>query len=399
VPSVFAFSHNVKKAQAADDRRNRLARRENVQSLVNIELSENEFIDTTPEFYHDTLEPFNEPVTCMDTPEPEEDLHKSCQTEHYGREQEVQTDPVPDLTSKGPLISIHRLKEDPETIYFYTGFQSFDHFMYLYQSLGPAVDQLNFQSRCMSTKDELFLCLIKLRLDKEEAELAILFRCSVTTVSRVFNTWLNFLYYQFKDLDLFLPKETVDEYMPIDFKKKYPNTRIILDATEVKIEKPSNIKDQSATWSTYKNCNTLKTMIGCSPRGFVTYVSPSYGGSCSDRQIIEASNLLEKSQFCQGDSIMADRGIMVQDLFAAHDVTVNTPTTMRGKNQLPAEVVVKDRRIASKRVHVERVIGLAKTYKILQNEINHSFTPKGGRIIFVCFVLSYFRTSIVGKYC
>jgi hypothetical protein len=72
---------------------------------------------------------------------------------------------------------------------------------------------------------------------------------------------------------------------------------------------------------------------------------------------------------------------------------------MRGVNQLPAAVVVSDRRIASKRVHVERVIHLAKTYKVLQNELNHSFTPKGGRLIFVCFVLSNFRSSIVRKYC
>ena len=95
---------------------------------------------------------------------------------------------------------------------------------------------------------------------------------------------------------------------------------------------------------------------------------------------------------------MADRGILVQDLFASQDVSVNTPTTMRGLNQLPAEAVVADRRISSKRVHVERVIGLAKTYKILDNEIHHSKTPLGGRIIFVCFVLSNFRSNIVGKF-
>ena len=44
---------------------------------------------------------------------------------------------------------------------------------------------------------------------------------------------------------------------------------------------------------------------------------------------------------------------MVQDLFASKDVKVNTPTTMKGRTQLPADIVVKDRKIASKRVHVE----------------------------------------------
>jgi hypothetical protein len=197
--------------------------------------------------------------------------------------------------------------------------------------------------------------------------------------------------------DIFLPKEIVKQYMPVDFDAKFPNTRIILDATEIKTQKPSKVDDQRATWSSYKNSNTLKTMIGTSPRGVVTYISPSYGGSSSDRQIIEIGPLLH-GMFSPGDGIMADRGIMVQDLFASQDVVVNTPTTMRGKNQLEPEVVVQDRRIASKRVHVERVIGLAKKYKILANELEHSKMPVGGRIVYVCFVLCNFRRNIVPQY-
>jgi hypothetical protein len=72
---------------------------------------------------------------------------------------------------------------------------------------------------------------------------------------------------------------------------------------------------------------------------------------------------------------------------------------MKGKNQLEPEVVVQDRRIASKRVHVERVIGFAKTYKILAADLDHSKTPVGGRIFFVCFVLCNFGKHIVPKYC
>jgi hypothetical protein len=42
------------------------------------------------------------------------------------------------------------------------------------------------------------------------------------------------------------------------------------------MQKPAKVDDQRSTWSSYKNSNTLKTMIGTSPRGIVTYVSPSY---------------------------------------------------------------------------------------------------------------------------
>ena len=167
----------------------------------------------------------------------------------------------------------------------------------------------------------------------------------------------------------------------------------------MEIEKPGNVADQRATWSSYKNCNTLKTMIGISPRGQVTYVSPSFGGSCSDRQMIERSSLLKDKLLSPQEAIMADRGITVQDLFASQDVRVNTPRCMKGVTQLPAEVVVEDRKIASKRVHVERVIGLAKTYKILQTKMDHSRVPIGGKIIFVCFALVNFRLNIVPEHC
>ena len=99
--------------------------------------------------------------------------------------------------------------------------------------------------------------------------------------------------------------------------------------------------------------------------------------------------------FRKKDSVMADRGIMVQDLFAARDVFVNTPTMLKGKSQLEPEDVVKDRRVASKRIHVERVIGLGKTFKILKKELPSSKLVMGSRIVSVCFAIANFRKSIV----
>jgi hypothetical protein len=49
--------------------------------------------------------------------------------------------------------------------------------------------------------------------------------------------------------------------------------------------------------------------------------------------------------FDKGDSVMADRGIMVQDLFACQGVMVNIPTFLKGKSQLDPQEVVKDKRI------------------------------------------------------
>lgn len=138
----------------------------------------------------------------------------------------------------------------------------------------------------------------------------------------------------------------------------------------------------------------MKNMVGCTPRGAVSYVSDAYAGSASNRQIIEDSELLDTSNnlFEKGD------GIMAKDLFVNQDVFVNTPTMIKGKSQLEPEEIIKDRRVASKRIHIERVIGLSKRFKILKTEHPPSKLHFSSRIIFICFCLVNFKNTIVDKY-
>ena len=294
--------------------------------------------------------------------------------------------------------SIEDFKDNPAAVLFYTGFRDYEHFSFFYHCLIPAIHRLDFKCPRLSEKNELFLTLMKLRCAKSDTELSIMFGISRKTVGNIFSTIIRFLYYHLQELTPWLPKEVIQQYFPLDFHAKYPATRVILDATEIKIQKPGNVKEQSATWSSYKNCNTLKTMIGVSPKGLVTYVSDTVGGHTSDRQIIERSDLVTEGFFERGDEIMSDRGIMVQDLFASKDVKVNTPTKLRGKSQLSSADVIRDRRVASKRIHVERVIGLAKTFKIIATDMHYSLRSLSDKIVFVCFAICNFKPCIVGKY-
>lgn len=152
---------------------------------------------------------------------------------------------------------------------------------------------------------------------------------------------------------------------------------------------------QQTTFSTYKNRNTLKILLGSSPGGLISYISSAYGGSASDRQLIERSNL---TQLCEaGDSIMADRGFNIQDIFAPHDVSLNIPTFLKSRNRFSRLSIINDRKIASKRIHIERLIGLAKTYKILKHPMNYCNSELGTRIIYVCCMICNFRNCIVSK--
>lgn len=61
--------------------------------------------------------------------------------------------------------------------------------------------------------------------------------------------------------------------MPSLFKKYFPTCRVMIDSTKFKIEKPSDPDEQQITFSYYKNCNTLKCMIGISPSGAISIMS------------------------------------------------------------------------------------------------------------------------------
>ena len=196
-------------------------------------------------------------------------------------------------------------------------------------------------------------------------------------------------------LDTWPSREMVNFYMPEGFAKFYPSTRVIVDCTEIPIQKPTNPAVQQAVWSSYKNRSTVKFEVGISPSGLLSHCSEGYGGSTSDRQMVERSSLLQKCE--QNDSITADRGLNVQDMFASKDVSIIIPTFLKGRNQLPGLAVVQDRKLSSKRVHIERMIGLTKTYNILQIPINRFYIPLLSKIYFVCQMLCNFREGILSR--
>ena len=133
--------------------------------------------------------------------------------------------------------------------------------------------------------------------------------------------------------------------------------------------------------------------MGSSPGGLISVVSPAYGGSVSDRQVIERMGL---GNVCDaGDSAMADKGFNIQDLLAPHDVQVNISTFLKKRNRFTPKVLAKDRKIATKRVHIERHIGLAKSYKILSQSMSLTEASLGSEIIFVCCMLCNFRSCIM----
>lgn len=298
-----------------------------------------------------------------------------------------------------PFLSIENFIDDHEGMLFYTGLATHTDFLFVLHSLGPAAYHLRYlynQVQNLSVENQLFLTLIKLRQNQTNYELSRSFGISKTTVDNIWITWVNFMARQFREINFWPDRDTVNLFSPCDFFQKFPSTRVIIDGTEIPVKKPKPPVAQQSTFSTYKNRNTVKVLIGATPGGLISYISPAYGGSTSDRQIVERSPL---TNICEpGDSIMSDKGFNVQDLFAPKDVKVNIPTFFKKKNRMSNKTVLRDRKISSKRVHIERLIGLAKTYKILKGPLNSTETKLASEISYVCFIMCNFRKCIVPKH-
>ena len=57
-------------------------------------------------------------------------------------------------------------------------------------------------------------------------------------------------------------------------------------------KEPNAPRAQQSTFLIYKNKNTVKTLfVQLQGGGEISYVSPLFGGSASDRQIVDRSNL------------------------------------------------------------------------------------------------------------
>ena len=297
-------------------------------------------------------------------------------------------------------LTIEKIKWDNDAVHFFTGLESFDRFLFAYRTLGPAVNELLYvyggkPSTYISPLNQFFLTLVILRQHKTYYEVSMLFNIPEKQVGNIFITWLRFMHLQWSEIPQWPSKDLVNFYLPSDFRCKFPDTRGVVDATEVPILKPGNPLAQQCTFSTYKHKNTVKSVVTMTPGGLISNVTSTYGGSTSDRQVIERSNFFKMCD--PGDSIMVDKGFDIQDLLAPYKVKLNIPSFFKKKNQLSISNKGTNKTISSKRVHIERIIGLEKTYKILQGTLTASQTLLSEEIFFVCSVLCNFRHNIMNS--
>lgn len=246
---------------------------------------------------------------------------------------------------------------------------------------------------------EYLLTLVYIRQGFDLHVIADLFEISETWAGIVVKSWINILAKVLNELLIYPSAATVKSYLPPDYPPEYADTRVILDCTEFFITTPGNSSSQAATFSSYKHHNTVKTLIGVTPTGVITFVSKTFGGNTSDAHIFQSEFM---SRLEPGDAVMVDKGFNIADLVLNCGAKLYMPPFTRNKSggkgrTLNQTEIKRTREIARLRVHVERAIKRIKEFKILSNRIDSKLFPLLDQILVIAAVLCNFGPPLVAS--
>lgn len=305
-------------------------------------------------------------------------------------------------------FGIERFSKDNSMLMFYTGFMSFAIFSAFFDFIKPAANSMtSYYYRMSETRnpnilgrqrnmlliDELFMFLCRLKCGLLEQDLAVRFNCHLSTVSRKIITWTNFLYFALGGINIWPSREQIHNKMPDCFRSLYPRTRVIIDCTEIKTERPSSLVLGSQCYSAYKSAHTWKGLVGIAPHGALSFVSSLYTGSISDVEITKLCGLIDLLE--RGDSVMADKGFTLKKVLEGTGIDVNTPPFLMSQGQFTPQEVEETQTIAKLRIHIERHIRRVKEFHLFDGIIPLSMVGSLNQIWTVANMLTLFRGPLI----
>ncbi|XP_046843369.1 uncharacterized protein LOC124437435 [Xenia sp. Carnegie-2017] len=246
----------------------------------------------------------------------------------------------------------------------------------------------------LSVYEQFIFTLVRIKRFPSLKMLCDLFGMSETVGSSIFLTWVKFLE---KELKLFIPFTTLKDMEGITRPKVYesnPCLRAIIDCTEFYIQKPSLPSSQCRTHSNYKGRNTFKLFISMSPLLHINYISTLFSGCISDKEIIKRCGFLE--ELAAGDEVMADKGFNIQDLLALQHVRLISPSIMH-KGNVGTGATTMTRRVATKRIHIERIIQRLKSFSILQGVVPLTMKSYIDSVVSICAALVNLQPQIIAS--
>lgn len=254
----------------------------------------------------------------------------------------------------------------------------------------------------MTNEDQVLLVMIKLRHNFDFHHIGHLFGISQQDASTIFRNWIQYMFHRCASVCIWPHRSKIIERMPDKFKEDFPNTLVIIDGTEMRIQRPSSMTRQSQSYSDYKSSNTLKGLVGIDPRGTVIFISMLFSGSISDKELTNKSGFLKTLEYFKksgkvldGDGVMVDKGFRIEEEVEQLGLKLNIPPFAKSGCQMSAGDIKMTEKIARHRVHVERAIARIKMYKILSNRVDLKLFASIGHIWYVCCFATNFMNFLI----
>lgn len=245
-------------------------------------------------------------------------------------------------------------------------------------------------------KENLMLTLMKIKLNHQFFILGDMFGMSVSNASKIFKKSVLKMVPHLRSFIIWPSQGKIKYNLPIPFRARYSDVQSIIDCLEIQIQKPTDPVKQALTWSEYKKCNTLKYLISSTPDGFINFISKGFGGRISDSLLVEESGFLDLLP--NGCSVMADRGFkdIAKQLHDRNCRLVRPPSVSSSVKPTKSEVL-ESKRIASLRIHIERVIRRLREFEYLKphSVIDHNLIEHTDHIIEIACALINLQGPII----
>ncbi|XP_049522140.1 uncharacterized protein LOC125944817 [Dermacentor silvarum] len=237
----------------------------------------------------------------------------------------------------------------------------------LLMAIANAVAEVDDMKSERSVLERVTIVLVRLKTFLSFRCLATLFSVSETTVHRYFYGTIRPLAAVLEAAIPWPSKAEVQQNQPQCF-AMYRDVRIVLDCTEVEVEKSHCASCRILTYSHYKGVHTVKVLVGVSPGALITFLSDCFGGRASDKACVDDSNILGRLEPFK-DDVMVDKGFNIDSRCVSLGIGVVQPPFLRKQAQFSQEDAAKTLQVARARVHVERAIQRLKLFRILKGPL------------------------------
>lgn len=235
----------------------------------------------------------------------------------------------------------------------------------VFMKILPMMPEINYIN--LNKEDKLLIFLMKLKLGLPFSTLSLLFGIEREYLKQLFITSIKSLRPQLCNYVNWPHRAFVRTHLPIIFRDRYVNARVIIDIVEVNIDDENN---EANSLIEVDGSNQFKVLLGYTPDGYISFKSRIYAGVATDYRIIHNSGLLDQIQ--EKDLVLARKMYQnlqpfLEDINAGFSCPLQFAEKLLQKQNNNQYLVVKN--VANRIDDVLRKIKIFRTFKSMPNEL------------------------------